>query len=252
VASVEQLAAHIRRGLALVATARTALAHVHGLVGEVTASWAQTVESTNDRDAAQLPVLAGTVAAGIGECHAATTQAEQLLTAYLGTLGVDEPAGVPKGSPATTSTPAPEPMPSPRADRIERARQRVGESRMSGSQARGEWVRSDGWSVRLTSGRDDEHHRAALRFIRDNNLPRPASQLARHVEVKVAVSMWERGSRDETVVMDRQVCGTREFDRDDPFTCDKYLARFLPPGARLRVVQPDGTVSEYIGTETEQ
>lgn len=86
----------------------------------------------------------------------------------------------------------------------------------------------------MASGGGDEHHAAAVRFIRDNNLPRPASQLARHVEVKVALSMWGRGLRDETVVMDRPVCGTREFDRDDPFTCDKYLARLLPPGARHR------------------
>ncbi|WP_158605639.1 hypothetical protein [Amycolatopsis panacis] len=47
--------------------------------------------------------------------------------------------------------------------------------------------------MRITSGRD-ELHDAALRFIRDNDLPRPASQLARHVEVKVAVAMGNASS----------------------------------------------------------
>lgn len=71
------------------------------------------------------------------------------------------------------------------------------------------------------------------------------------MEVKIALAMRDQQLRNETVVMDRPVCGTLEADQADPFTCDKYLSRFLPPGARLRVVQPDGTVNEYTGTETE-
>ncbi|MEV6899794.1 DddA-like double-stranded DNA deaminase toxin [Amycolatopsis sp. NPDC051372] len=243
--AVEGVAERARNVLALISTARTALSDAHSRIVEVGPIWRQAFEGTGDPDAAQLPALADSVATGIGEWHAATMQAERLLTGYLTSLGANA------SSPAAPPPPA-GPEPPAHADRIAQARARVGESHVRGSQARGEWLRSDGWSVRMASGGGDEHHAAALRFIRDNNLPRPASQLARHVEVKVAISMWVRGLRDETVVMDRPVCGTREFDRDDPFTCDKYLARFLPPGARLRVVQPDGTVSDYTGTETEQ
>ena len=77
--SVEALAADIRHGLALIATARAALAQGHGLIGEADPLWGHVVEGTNDPDAAQLPGLADTVAIGIGECHTAATQAEQLL-----------------------------------------------------------------------------------------------------------------------------------------------------------------------------
>lgn len=101
----------------------------------------------------------------------------------------------------------------------------------------------------MTSGAGDEHHDAVVRFARDSKLPPAVTRLARHVEVKVAVAMRERGLQDETMVIDRQVCGTRPFDQAQPYTCDKYLARFLPPGARLRVVQADGTVSTYSGEE---
>lgn len=239
-ASVEELATHVRRGLALIATARTALAAGRGLIGEAAPLWGWSVEGTHDRDAAQLPGLAGSVTSDIGQWHAAVTQAEQLLTGYLGTLGVDEPTGKPPTDPPI------------RAERVAQARTRVGRAEAAGGQAQGEWVRSDGSSVPVASGRGDELYEAAARFVADGNAPRPATRLATHVEVKIAMAMREQGLRDETVVIDRQVCGTREFDREAPFTCDKYLATFLPPGARLRVEQPDGTVSEYTGAETEQ
>ncbi|WP_328610382.1 hypothetical protein OG943_15020 [Amycolatopsis sp. NBC_00345] len=239
-ASVEELADRVRHGLALIATAQTALAAAHGLIGGAGPIWGQSVEGTNDPDAGQLAALAESVATGVGRCHAATTHAEQLLAGYLGTLGVDKPTGKPAPDPPT------------RAERVAQARARVGRAEVAGGQAQGEWVRSDGTSVAVASGRGDPQYEAAARFVAESNAPRPATRLATHVEVKIAMAMREQGLRDETVVIDRQVCGTREFDREAPFTCDKYLSRFLPPGARLRVVQPDGTVSEYTGTETEQ
>ncbi|WP_158684574.1 DddA-like double-stranded DNA deaminase toxin [Amycolatopsis orientalis] len=210
------------------------------MIGEVTALWGQAVEGTHDPAAAQLPALAETLTTGVGECHAATGRAEQLLTGYLGTLGVAEPTGKPP------------PDPPARAERVAQARARVGRAEVAGGQAQGEWVRSDGSSVPVASGRGDDGYESAARFVAEGHAPRPAARLATHIEVKIAMAMREQGLRDETVVIDRQVCGTREFDREAPFTCDKYLARFLPPGARLRVEQPDGTVSEYTGTETEQ
>jgi hypothetical protein len=108
-------------------------------------------------------------------------------------------------------------------------------------------VRSDGWAIRLGSGGDDDYHHAAARFARERFGP-AVTRLARHVEVKAAVAMREHGYRDEIVVIDRQVCGTRDFDRDDPFTCHKYLTRFLT-GARLRVIQADGTERTYTGED---
>ncbi|WP_253863683.1 DddA-like double-stranded DNA deaminase toxin [Prauserella halophila] len=139
----------------------------------------------------------------------------------------------------------------PQTERLHQARQRVGSRAAPGTAAVGEWVRSDGWSVRITSGTSDDHHNKTAQYLRSRSDLSPAVvQLARHVEVKIAVAMREQGGRDETVVIDREVCGTRPFDRAQPYTCDKYLARLLPAGARLRVVQPDGTVRVYTGEES--
>jgi hypothetical protein len=131
---------------------------------------------------------------------------------------------------------------------VRTARERVG-SRPDGTSAQGEWVRSNGWAVRMHSGRGDEYFSAVEEFVA-NELPprqRRAKRLATHVEVKVAVAMRREALTDETVVIDRQVCGTRDYDRDDPLTCDRYLSRLLPPGARLHVVEPDGTIRTYEG-----
>lgn len=77
------------------------------------------------------------------------------------------------------------------------------------------------------------------------------SRLATHVEVKVAARMRKDGLSNETVVIDRGVCGTRSFDAHAKYTCHKYLPSILPPGARLRVVQPDGTIRHYEGEAEE-
>lgn len=130
-------------------------------------------------------------------------------------------------------------------DRVRAAQARVGR-RADGTATHGEWVRSDGWSVRFKSGPTDEHFHAA-RSLLAARLPRPVSRLATHVEVKVAVRMREDQLTDETLVIDRGVCGTRPFDVQQRYTCDRYLPSILPPGSRLRVVQPDGTIQVYEG-----
>ena len=186
-------------------------------------AWAAVTSGTVDPEAAQLPARGEAEAAGLAAQFATLHQAEQALRGYLAALGVGEvaPSGPPPAAQPSTSPP---PTPPAAGERVEQARQRVGRATTAGGEARGEWVRSDGWSVRVTSGAGDEHHDAVVRFARDSRLPPAVTRLARHVEVKVAVAMRERGLRDETVVIDRQVCGTRPFDQPQPFTCDKYLA----------------------------
>jgi nucleic acid/nucleotide deaminase of polymorphic system toxin len=243
-ASVRALADHVQRALSFIATARNALAEAHAQISDATHVWAAVTSGTVDPEAAQLPARAEAEGAGLAQHFATLKQAEQMLRAYLGTLGVGEPV-------PNSPTPAlpQHPTKSERDARVEQARQRVGRATTAGGEAWGEWVRADGWSIRITSGAGDEHHDAVVRFARDSKLPPAVARLARHGEVKVAVAMREHGLRDETVVIDRQVCGTRPFDRTQPYTCDKYLSRFLPPGARLRVVQADGTVATYTGKE---
>lgn len=58
--------------------------------------------------------------------------------------------------------------------------------------------------------------------------------------------MRVEGRTRETVVVDREVCG-RVDNRDEPITCHRMLAWFLPSGTELTVVELDGTVVTYLG-----
>ncbi|HEX7658337.1 MAG TPA: DddA-like double-stranded DNA deaminase toxin [Pseudonocardiaceae bacterium] len=128
----------------------------------------------------------------------------------------------------------------PMKTRAEQAKQRVGRSPVGSSPAHGEWVRSDGWNIRMRSGNGDDYYHAVVDFVRQLSPEmRPAGRLATHIEAKVAVQMRLTGSKEETVVVDRTVCGTREFDKNQRWTCANQLERtFLPPGAKLHVIDP--------------
>ncbi|WP_460791905.1 DddA-like double-stranded DNA deaminase toxin [Micromonospora sonneratiae] len=121
-----------------------------------------------------------------------------------------------------------------------------------GSQTRGKWITSNGTTEDLRSGEGDEWHRRAKEFAA--GFParlRAASRLAVHVEVKFAMRMRSEGRLQETIVIDRTVCGQRPTDKNAPFTCDKFLKWFLPAGAKLTVVEPDGTRRVYQGKSKE-
>lgn len=113
-------------------------------------------------------------------------------------------------------------------------------------------MRSDGSNVELQSGTRDEYYQQAIEFVATNLPPaqRKVARLASHMEVKVAIEMRNNGLTEETVVIDRSVCGTRDFDNSAPLTCDKQLeTTFLAPGSTLHVAQPDGSTITYTGRE---
>jgi hypothetical protein len=110
-------------------------------------------------------------------------------------------------------------------------------------------VRSDGETLRINSGDSDRWHPRVVAFIR-TGLPdhyRRALAVATHCEAKVAIAMRDGWTGSENMVVDKTVCGTRAFDSHQKWTCDKLLPVLLPPGARLTVVQGDGTTLTYVG-----
>ncbi|WP_116051384.1 DddA-like double-stranded DNA deaminase toxin [Amycolatopsis palatopharyngis] len=256
--SVTDLASGVEHALARIGAARDALTAAGGSLDEAHELWSPMVEGSHD-EVQQVPLRAEQARLGSDKVYATLNTVEQLLRGYLNSLGVTTApdASAPAGSPLLADPGAPARPPSigptrrPTStlvteERLRAARRRVG-SRPDGTPTHGEWVRSDGWSVRIISGPGDEHFHTAATQLADLGLPRPVSRLATHVEVKVAARMREDGLPDETVVIDRSVCGTRPFDVHRQYTCDRYLSRILPPGARLRVVQPDGTIRQYEG-----
>jgi hypothetical protein len=113
------------------------------------------------------------------------------------------------------------------------------------------WITQTGQQVPLASGTEDLWHAAAQEHA--GALPptlRRAHRLAHHIEVKFAMRMRQERLSEETIVIDRRVCGTRADSRTLTYTCDKMLKWFLPAGARLRVVEPDGTIRTYQGRGT--
>jgi SCP1.201-like deaminase len=112
-------------------------------------------------------------------------------------------------------------------------------------------VRSDGATLRVNSGDSDRWYPEVVAFIR-THLPeryRRALAVATHCEAKVAIAMRDGWTGSENVVVDKTVCGTRTFDSHQKWTCDKLLPMLLPPGARLTVVQGDGTSRTYVGAK---
>ncbi|WP_368052502.1 DddA-like double-stranded DNA deaminase toxin [Micromonospora sp. HUAS LYJ1] len=59
--------------------------------------------------------------------------------------------------------------------------------------------------------------------------------LVSHVESHVAARMRRDELDEGELVLNNTTCGTRDFDRDWPLTCDKLLPPVLPAGARLTV-----------------
>ncbi|WP_433265325.1 DddA-like double-stranded DNA deaminase toxin [Actinosynnema sp. CS-041913] len=144
----------------------------------------------------------------------------------------------------TTPSPPP-PHPPARVDQIRRSLPR----RPEGSETQGRWLGPGTDVTVLRSGKGDEWYDKALAFIKGMGGRGRVLMLATHVEVKLAVRMREERRTQETVIIDRQVCGRRETDSHLANTCDKQLKHILPPGTTLTVVEHDGTRVVYRGEE---
>jgi hypothetical protein len=111
---------------------------------------------------------------------------------------------------------------------------------VTGARTLGKWKGPEGSIHDLSSGDNDEWYEkarpAAALFPH-----RAVSRLATHLEVR------EVGPLKATIIIDRQVCGRRPIDSNQPFTCDRFLAQFLPPGGELTVVEFDGSRKTYRG-----
>jgi hypothetical protein len=82
------------------------------------------------------------------------------------------------------------------------------------------------------------------------NLPPNATiDIAKHVEVQFAMRMRADGLIDETIVIDRPVCGRGPVDATWPLTCDKVLAECLPAGTSMTVVDCNGLALTYRSKE---
>ncbi|MFK4088393.1 DddA-like double-stranded DNA deaminase toxin [Kribbella sp. NPDC020789] len=113
---------------------------------------------------------------------------------------------------------------------------------------RGIWRDDDGAEYDLVSGRDDDSigdenqdlYRQAEEFAIQHRLGKPPGTLSitSHVEIKFAMLMWKRGLRDATIVINNPPC------KGDA-SCDRWLDKFLPPGARLTIYGPDNFKKTY-------
>ncbi|GAA3843475.1 hypothetical protein GCM10022243_07470 [Saccharothrix violaceirubra] len=142
------------------------------------------------------------------------------------------------------------PLPSkPPGRDVDRIRQEI-PAGVRGARAQGRWLGPGTDSTVLRSGSADEWHRPAFEFLAAAFGRRaPELELAKHMEIKLAVRMRTEGRRRETLVIDRMVCGREPHNRRFQATCDKILKYVLPPGATLTVIEHDGTPVTYRGVQ---
>lgn len=102
-----------------------------------------------------------------------------------------------------------------------------------------------------TDGRPDKDWRMACTYLADIapeqfSIQNPPT-FAQHIEAKFAMRMWRERITDAEIVIERSPCGadTPPDDRTRNLTCHRWLAKMLPPGARLRVTDRDGRSVDY-------
>lgn len=222
------------------------VARVVDATEETAAAMAELGDGTSNPELADAVALYAQAHRQAADALALCLQARRAMLAIADRLQGDTgTATVPRPQGASV-TQAPR-QPSGRDERIEQARRSLPPG-MAGTQAQGRWLGPGTDVTVVRSGKGDQWYDKAKAFAAGFSWQfRAAVDLASHVEVKLAMRMREESRNHETVVIDRTVCGRRPFDRNDPFTCDKMLKWFLPPGATLTVVEHDGTAVTYQG-----
>lgn len=107
-----------------------------------------------------------------------------------------------------------------------------------GGKTQGFLVRPDGRETPLTSGYDGPSKGTS-------GIPGMNGNIKSHVEAHAAAIMRDEKLDEATLYINRQPCPTK-----DPRSpgCDEALPKMLPPGAKLKVVGPDGFEKTYEGT----
>jgi hypothetical protein len=251
VASVEEIIAACEKALVELATALTATQQAQQLWEESVQALQHAAQGSNQPEiTAHLPQLIKDFADALPQLQSVITSWSADVARYRDSIKGTAPTAAPAPPAAAAATsPAASRAQTDVEARTDRAKQRVGTNPVGSSPAHGEWVCSDGSNVRVLSGKTDNFYPAARAFALQ--LPpdkRAAINLAHHIEVKVAVQMHQTNSLEETVVVDRSVCGTRSFDSDKDWTCHRRLEdTFVPPGGKLHVVDPVHGKVTYTG-----
>jgi hypothetical protein len=235
-ASVGQVIATLRSVLDLVGGARQRVAAAGASWDPAASGYRATTAGSSQQETTDLAALCGLAHRQIRETGELVAQCESTVQAIIDRLAGDDIM-----SAALPATHAPD-------DALPRGR--------PGAKAEGRWRNSEGEDVVLRSGRGDPWWAVAEQFARDRGLigreSRASLDLSKHIETKLAMRMRdasERCRRHEVVRVDREVCGTLPHQQEWSLTCDKMLPMYLPPGARLTVVEPDGRRRTYVGDE---
>jgi hypothetical protein len=234
VTSVGQVIAGLRGVLAGVAATRGRLAEAVSAWDEAASGYEAATAGSSQPEVTDLASLGDQVRPRIREADDLIARCESTINAIIARLGGSGLA------PAMASPVGAAEVPLSRG--------------LPGAKAEGRWRDGKGDDVVLWSGRGDQWWAAAERFARDRGLlsreSRASLDLSKHIGIKLAMRMRapeEQCRRHEVVRMDREVCGTLPHQEEWALTCDKVLPMYLPPGAALTVVEPDGTRRTYVG-----
>jgi hypothetical protein len=146
-------------------------------------------------------------------------------------------------SPPATTTAPPTVAPAERARRLEQVRRAMSPP-VHRARALGAWIRPDGTVDHLTSGQATEWFERTQQWAREHGYAPPYGTwwLSVHIEMQFAIRMRVLGLRDETILVDRRPCEPARPGQD---SCDTLLGEWLPPGARLTVIDQAGNRYTY-------
>jgi hypothetical protein len=241
----EEVVAGLRAGIRQLAEARRWLALARDGCLDAAAQIAAVLYGSTQPQAADI-VAAFTMAAELyGAVIGTVGQIEQLAVGYLHLLE-GEPS--PPAANARSAQPPPLPISDARVEQT-RASMRPGVRR---AQTTAWWLQRDGSRVRLLSGPDKDPggwEQTAERYLRARfpNAHPAVYELSRHVEIQLAVRSHHQRFEHEVLVIDRRVCGRDVDSRGYRYTCDLALPHVLADGAKLTVVEHDGTRVTYVG-----
>lgn len=168
--SVADLAERVRRAMGSAARVQRLVEHAAALLDEARAGYELALVGTHDPDVSHVPGVVGEASARLKSTLGPLAAIEAVLMRYLAGIGATAEHVESTAAPARTAHVASWASRSTE-DRVRIARGRVG-ARPDGVAAHAEWVRSDGWSTRITSGSGDAHFQVARVVIANSGLPR--------------------------------------------------------------------------------
>jgi hypothetical protein len=248
VASIEDIVAGLRAGLDLLATARQHLTEGGAASRRAAARQVAVLAGSTGPEAAKLARLNAAIQENVGETNELADRCATAVNTMIDRLRGDD--GQPSPGPISSDR-AGTTLPDTQQRAIEAAHRKLGKE-FPGARTEGVWVRPDGTTERLSSGKASDWHGPAVAALTEIEDYRLSGALGTHVEAQFVTRMRQQGLTNAVLALDRAPCGSAGGAPATKYSCHRKLPKIirslLPPGSTLTVVAPTGAAWEYSET----